>query len=213
MKTSISKFLLFLISLLLVLSLSLLLVVPKAILLDKLLSERGIHLLAGRVDEGVADVSFEKLRVFYGGEEVLDLDRAVLSFSPAGLKAEGRCGSGRAYLRLGWGKTLEIKLRDFACSPFFRSASAKLLVSEGLHGKLKISGLRVRGVEIDSVSMSFKGETFDGSISYMGMTLSGGGRFRLRRSIRRSPVDAIFKGKMGTLLVKGTLSNISVQLK
>ncbi|WP_457600032.1 hypothetical protein [Hydrogenivirga sp.] len=213
-KISISKLLLLFGSTVLLVFIYALFAVPKAVVLDRVLSEQGLHLMAGRVEEGVLSLSFERFRLYSRGTEILNLDKLGMALSPSGLRMSGTCAEGRLYLSVGWDRSLKLELKDFRCSPFFEEAEGNLRLSEGIFGRLRLVGIEGRGIRIDSASLDFRGENFNGDIVYAGMTLTGGGRIRLdRENPENTLIDASFKGSIGTVVVKGTLKNISVQLR
>ncbi len=207
----------FLITLLIFISfLTVLFSFPKALLIDRFLMERGIHLIASRAEEGLTDVSLENVRVFYGKEEVARFGKLELRIGLLGLEVEGKCNGGRGKLNLGYlNRDLEVDLKSLRCLRRVGEVNGKLLISDGsLKGDLSVSDLRLEGLKIASLRLRFMGRNFEGDIDYMGMNLRGGGSLKLDlNKPENSSLRASFRGEIGTLLVEGKLSKISVQLR
>lgn len=210
-RTSIFKVFIFLLVTITIFLVSLLFAVPKSVLLDKLLSQRNVHLFADRVEEGALGFSLEGVRVLYGSMSVFRFDRLSLGLYPVGVKMLGTCEGGSLLARMSGSLSLEIK--NFTCSGLVKRAEGRLVISEGVRGRLRLEGLSLRGVSVDAIELEFTGESFKGVIDYAGMTLTGGGRIKLKKELANSSLDASFRGNLGTLTLKGTLKNISVQLR
>ncbi len=188
---------------------------PKAVVLDSLLSRFGLSLLAQRVEERTFTVLFEGVSLYRGGERLAQMEKLSLSITPLGISLSGRCGGGSLALRLRWRRELELHLKRATCISGFRSLEGKIRLSEGsVWGRLKAKGVELRGLNLDSADLDFEGESFKGRLLYGGMELRGGGRLRLNlKNPDRTYVDASFKGSLGTVHLRGRLSSISVQMR
>jgi hypothetical protein len=214
MKTTISKISLLLILFILTLSVGLLVATPKAVLLDKSLNRVGINLLAQKVNEQLFAVSLEEVEVFYRNLRLAELDRLSFELTLTGLRLSGFCGNGSVLSRLGWSGVLEIHMKRFKCSELFQEAEGKIELKKDIWGNLHLRGLKLRGFEIEEVKLSFKGKSFEGSLTYGGMTFTGGGSLELsRENIRSSRINATFRGELGQIVLRGSLSNISAELR
>jgi len=73
--------------------------------------------------------------------------------------------------------------------------AGKLVLEEGLRGRISLRGVSFRGLELSALDLEFEGERFRGTLSYMGMELRGGGRIRVNREdLLSSEVSARFRG-------------------
>lgn len=214
MKTSTSKVLLSLLILFLLTGLVLIFAFPKSVFMDRLLTERGVYLLPSRVEEGIAHVSFEDLKVFFRNEPIGRFNRARVGLSPTGVNLSAICGNGRINARFGIG-SLRLDLSSADCFEHVGTASGKLELKENkLRGRLVVRDLVMKNLRIDSLKLTFKGRNFDGEIGYMGMKLVGGGTLKIDpRNIENTEINAEFRGSVGKLIVKGKLTNISVRLR
>ena len=212
---TISKLILTVFIFILLLLLSGLYGIPKAVIIDRLLMERGIYLLAGKVRETPLSIELEKARIFLRDEELGRFEKLKLSLRPFALNITGKCRKGVFSSTLSAGGDLEIKLRNLDCVKRVQSASGKLKIEgDKIFGNIEVKGLKVPGASIDSANFEFKGQDFKGKITYLGMTLTGGGKVKINpKNLRESTIDARFQGKLGNLVVRGTLGNISVRAR
>ncbi len=186
--------------------------VPKAVLLDLALAKANIFLLPREVKEGPLWVRFSDARVFFRGKEVSQVKTLSLDMSLQGLKLKALCsGSLQALVKISGG--VEAALSNFDCLKDVSSIGGSIRLKEDkLFGKIYIRGIKVQGVEIESLSLDFKGERFRGTIRAMGMVFEGGGTFKLNKAnLEKSSVSAQFSGKLGRIVLSGSLSNPSVR--
>ena len=106
-------------------------------------------------------------------------------------------------------------MRNLKCLERIDFIEGNLRLKEGrLFGRVSMRGLGLRGLKVDRLSLEFKGGRFEGTVESGGMELRGGGTLRLRLDrLEDSEVNALFKGKIGSLSVKGKLKSPSVQLR
>ena len=193
---------------------SLLNLLPKSILLDRALTQAGVYLIPSSVKEGITDVVMKEVRVFRGNEELGKVDKAVLRLGFGGVRSRFVCGKGEGSVGLSWSGVVRAKFRDFACLSYVGSLSGDLKIAGGVFGKVSIKGLKVQGVDVESLRLEFSGKTFKGDITYMGMKLSGGGELRLKRDkLEDSEINATFKGSLGNLIIRGKLKNPQVRVR
>jgi len=131
-----------------------------------------------------------------------------------GLQLSGYCPSGHIEAHVSLNGNLDLKLDKVECLKIAKELNGNIRYGDSLYGSITAKGVTVRGVNIDSIELNFRGESFEGKIVYMGTILKGGGKIKLNpENIENSRISAQFKGSVGTLLVKGRLSNISAQIR
>ncbi len=185
---------------------------PKYLFLESLLQKNRIFLLSQGVEEDVNKVTFGKGRVFVGNEELASFDRLELALVPFGVKAEILCKGKASEVIYGLSGEIKISLRDFSCSKSVKLLRANLRISDGIYGTLHAEGVSNRNLQLDKISLNFRGESFTGSVSYLGMELKGSGKLKLnRKNPLKSRVSALFKGKGISVEVVGSLENLSVR--
>ena len=83
-----------------------------------------------------------------------------------------------------------------------------------IFGKVYLRKLEIKGIDVDSIDLKFKGRRFEGSIEYRGMKLKGGGDIRLKPTkLEDSELNAVFRGSVGRFTLKGKLGNLNIQLR
>ena len=210
--THFSKYLSLLLLFLLLCGVALFWTVPKAVLLDLALAKANVFLLPREVKEGPLWVRFSDARVFFKGKEVSQVKTLSLDISLQGLRLRALCsGSLQALVKISG--EVEANFSNFDCLKEVSSIGGSIKLKEDkLFGKVHIRGINAEGVEIESLSLDFKGKRFRGTIRAMGMVFEGGGTFKLNRAdLRRSSVNAQFSGELGRIVLSGSLSNPSVR--
>jgi hypothetical protein len=82
---------------------------PKFLLLDRALMERGIYLIAQGVEEGLFHVKLSKVQVYDKNSKLAELDSVVFSIKPFYLSLKGTCQGGSLETRLSLNKKIEIE--------------------------------------------------------------------------------------------------------
>ncbi len=187
---------------------------PKAVLVDRLLTERGITLIAHSVRESFTSVELEEVRVFRGNEELSTLSALRLNIEPGGLRLKGVCGSGYAELRVGWFSGRDFTAERFTCLRDVEELEGRLSLGKGIEGRLSVRGVSVKGVSLEGVELEFRGSEFSGRITYMGMELEGSGRIRFsEEDPLKSEVSARFSGGLGAVVVTGRLEALRAEIR
>ncbi|WP_461828772.1 hypothetical protein [Aquifex sp.] len=193
-------------------ALGILLLFPKYLFLESLLQKNRIFLLSQGVKEDINKVTFGKGRVFVGNEEIASFDRLELALVPFGVKAEILCKGKTSEIQYGLSGEIEISLRDFSCTKSVKLLRANLRISDGIYGTLHAEGVSNKNLQLDKISLNFRGESFTGSVSYLGMELKGSGKLKLnRKNPLKSKVSALFRGNGISVEVVGSLENLSVR--
>ena len=185
---------------------------PKYLLLDSFLQKNKIFLLSSGVKEDINKITFGKGRVFVRNEEIASFDRLELALVPFGVRAKILCKGKSSEVFYGLSGEIEISLRDFSCTKSVKLLRADLKISDGIYGTLHAEGVSNKNLSLDKISLNFRGESFTGSVSYLGMELKGSGKLKLnRKNPLKSRVSALFKGNGISVEVVGSLENLSVR--
>ena len=213
MRKTFSELLSLLLLSLLLIAVFLVLGIPKAVLIDRFLMERGIFLLAGEVNEGITDLKLSDVRIIASGKEVASLEKLSAKLTLGGISLEGRCGKGDLRAKVGWGRSLSLRAKDFACVKDLEVVDADLKIGEGIKGKVNIRGLDTGIVTVDSIELNFRGEDFDGKVIYGKFEFTGKGRVKLnKKDPLSSSLRAEFSGAIGRVVISGTLKNPTVKM-
>jgi len=192
-----------------------LLSIPKSIILDRLLREKGVDIVPERVEEGLLGVRFERVKVLFRNEPVGRLDSLRVTLGWKGVYFLARCGGGSLEGRVGFSGNISLKAKDFRCVETIRNLEGNLSLEGGrLFGNLLVEGLKLKGVSVDRVSLEFKGKRFEGVIERDSLKFKGSGSLELRpESIEESEVSGIFKGDLGNLILGGKLGSPTLLLR
>ncbi len=187
---------------------------PKFILLDHLLSRRGVYITAGDVEESILSVDLKDVRVSTDRGEILRMDRSRFGVAFEGVYWRGVCGNGTLRVLRTWGGGLKVSAVRFPC---FRGASmvdADIEVGNGIWGDLNLEGLDLRGVVVDRIDLKLEGDRFTGSVRAQGTELRGRGRFRFDPEDPASTyAEGTFRGNGLTLQVRGEIGNMNLQIR
>ena len=187
---------------------------PKGVLVDRLLTEKGVDLIAREVREDLDGIDLRNVRIFLNSKELASFERLSLRIGFGGLELRGSCGSGHARLAVSWSGGGSFLAEKLGCVRGVEEVRGKLSLEEGIRGKLSLRGVSFRGVELSALDLTFEGKRFRGTLNYMGMELSGGGRIQLnRKDLLSSEVSARFSGDVGTLVVSGKLRSLRAQIQ
>lgn len=187
---------------------------PKGALIDRFLAKKGIGMMVREAREDLAGIAFRDVRLFLNSEELASFASLRLQVGIGGLELEGSCGSGRARIEMDWFGTGSFSADRLNCIRGVEEIAGKLVLEEGLRGRISLRGVSFRGLELSALDLEFEGERFRGTLSYMGMELRGGGRIRVNREdLLSSEVSARFRGDVGTLVLSGKLRSLRAQIQ
>ncbi len=213
MKKTFSEILLLLLITLILVGTFLILGLPKAILIDRFLMERGIFILAGNVHEGITDLRLSDVRIIASGKEVARLDRMRAKLTLTGVYLEGNCSKGDVKVKVGWSRSLSLRAQEFTCARDIERVDADVRIGEGIKGKVSIRGLDTGIVTVDSIELNFKGKDFEGKVVYGKFEFSGKGQVKLNKEDPlNSSLRAEFSGAIGRVIISGTLKNPTVKM-
>jgi len=186
---------------------------PKFLLLDRVLMERGIYLMAHGVEEGLFHVKLSKVQVYDKSSKLAEFDSAVFSIKPFYLSLRGTCQGGSLETKLFLNKKIEIEGKNFGCLRGARVKFVSLELMDGIRGKIELEDLRLRDMKVDGLTVEFKGRTFSGRGKVLDYLVVGDGVVSFNRA---NPLSSSINGKltgMGlNLQISGTLQNPSVEV-
>ena len=186
---------------------------PKFLLLDRVLMERGIYLMAHGVEEGLFHVKLSKVQVYDKSSKLAEFDSAVFSIKPFYLSLRGTCQGGSLETKLFLNKKIEIEGKNFGCLRGARVKFVSLELMDGIRGKIELEDLRLRDMKVDGLTVEFKGRTFSGRARVLDYLVVGDGVVSFNRA---NPLSSSINGKltgMGlNLQISGTLQNPSVEV-
>jgi len=186
---------------------------PKFLLLDRALMERGIYLMAQGVEEGLFRVKLSKVQVYDKSSKLAELDSVVFSIKPFYLSLKGTCQGGSLETRLSLNKKIEIEGKSFGCLKGARIKFVSLELVDGIRGKLELEDVRLKDMKVDGLTVEFKGRTFSGQAMVLDSLVVGDGVVSFNRA---DPLRSSINGKligMGlSLQLSGTLQNPSVEV-
>jgi hypothetical protein len=186
---------------------------PKFLLLDRVLMERGIYLMAQGVEEGLFHVKLSKVQVYDKSSKLAELDSAVFSIKTFYLSLKGTCQGGSLETRLFLNKKIEIEGKSFGCLKGARVKFVSLELTDGIKGKLELEDLRLKDLKVDGLTVEFKGKTFSGQARVLDSLVVGDGVVSFNRT---DPLRSSINGKligMGlSLQLSGILQNPSVEV-
>jgi hypothetical protein len=186
---------------------------PKFLMLDRVLMERGIYLMAQGVEEGLFHVKLSKVQVYDKNSKLAELDSVVFSIKPFYLSLKGTCQGGSLETRLSLNKKIEIEGKSFGCLKGARVKFVSLELMDGIRGKLELEDIRLKDMKVDGLTVEFKGRTFSGQARVLDSLVVGDGVVSFNRA---DPLRSSINGKligMGlSLQLSGTLQNPSVEV-
>jgi len=186
---------------------------PKFLLLDRALMERGIYLMAQGVEEGLFHVKLSKVQVYDKSSKLAELDSVVFSIKPFYLSLKGTCQGGSLETRLSLNKKIEIEGKSFGCLKGARVKFVSLELMDGIRGKLELEDIRLKDLKVDGLTVEFKGRAFSGQARVLDSLVVGDGVVSFNRA---DPLRSSINGKligMGlSLQLSGTLQNPSVEV-
>jgi hypothetical protein len=186
---------------------------PKFLLLDRVLMERGIYLMAQGVEEGLFHVKLSKVQVYDKSSKMAELDSAVFSIKPFYLSLKGTCQGGSLETKLFLNKKIEIEGKNFGCLKGARVKFVSLELMDGIKGKLELEDIRLKDLKVDGLTVEFKGRTFSGRARVLDSLVVGDGVVSFNRT---DPLRSSINGKligMGlSLQLSGILQNPSVEV-
>jgi hypothetical protein len=186
---------------------------PKFLLLDRVLMERGIYLMAQGVEEGLFHVKLSKVQVYNKSSKMAELDSAVFSIKPFYLSLKGTCQGGSLETRLFLNKKTEIEGKSFGCLKGARVKFVSLELMDGIRGKLELEDLRLKDLKVDGLTVEFKGRTFSGRARVLDSLVVGDGVVSFNRTDPlRSSINGKLTGMGLSLQLSGNLQNPSVEV-
>ena len=186
---------------------------PKFLLLDRVLMEKGIYLMAQSVEEGLFHVKLSRVQVYDKSSKLAEFDSVVFSIKPFYLFLKGTCQGGSLEAKLFLNKKIEIEGKNFGCLRGARVKFVSLEIMDGIKGKLELEDVRLKDLKVDGLTVEFKGRTFSGQARVLDSLIVGDGIVSFNRADSlRSSINGKLTGMGLNLQLSGTLQNPSVEV-
>jgi len=186
---------------------------PKFLLLDRVLMEKGIYLMAQSVEEGLFHVKLSRVQVYDKSSKLAEFDSVVFSIKPFYLSLKGTCQGGSLEAKLFLNKKIEIEGKNFGCLRGARVKFVSLEIMDGIKGKLELEDIRLKDLKVDGLTVEFKGRTFSGQARVLDSLIVGDGIVSFNRADSlRSSINGKLTGMGLNLQLSGTLQNPSVEV-
>jgi len=186
---------------------------PKFLLLDRVLMEKGIYLMAQSVEEGLFHVKLSRVQVYDKSSKLAEFDSVVFSIKPFYLFLKGTCQGGSLEAKLFLNKKIEIEGKNFGCLRGARVKFVSLEIMDGIKGKLELEDIRLKDLKVDGLTVEFKGRTFSGQARVLDSLIVGDGIVSFNRADSlRSSINGKLTGMGLNLQLSGTLQNPSVEV-
>ena len=212
MKKTFSNILLALLMVIIFSSVTVVALVPKAILIDRILMEKGIFLVGEKVVEGFTSISIKDAVIYSGGKKIISFDSLKAGLVFGGLGLEGKCGKGSLEAVVGLGGNIRLKAREFTCAVGVEKFTGDISMDSGIRGRAILEGIDTGVVTIDRIDLVFRGKTFEGKVLYGKFEFEGKGDLKIKRGdLLGSSIRAEFTGPLGRMVIGGTLRNPSVR--
>jgi hypothetical protein len=186
---------------------------PKFLLLDRVLMEKGIYLMAQSVEEGLFHVKLSRVQVYDKSSKLAEFDSVVFSIKPFYLSLKGACQGSSLEAKLFLNKKIEIEGKNFGCLRGARVKFVSLEIMDGIKGKLELEDIRLKDLKVDGLTVEFKGRTFSGQARVLDSLIVGDGIVSFNRADSlRSSINGKLTGMGLNLQLSGTLQNPSVEV-
>ena len=186
---------------------------PKFLLLDRVIMEKGIYLMAQSVEEGLFHVKLSRVQVYDKSSKLAEFDSVVFSIKPFYLSLKGTCQGGSLEAKLFLNKKIEIEGKNFGCLRGARVKFVSLEIMDGIKGKLELEDIRLKDLKVDGLTVEFKGRTFSGQARVLDSLIVGDGIVSFNRADSlRSSINGKLTGMGLNLQLSGTLQNPSVEV-
>lgn len=214
-KSSALRFLLFSILTLFALTLIIMITFPKYLLLDNLLSSKGIFLFPKTVKEGLTSIELTSVSLYDKNSRIGRFEKIKVQLTPSGIKLSGKDKKG--FLEVSYNllnRSYSIKAKDLESFDRFSVEEAAIEIGNQIQGTLKVRGIKVTAISLDSVNIDFKGKTFE--VEAKGDTVNSRGAGVIVVN-NKNPFDSTLNGEIVDrgikIIVSGTLKNLKFDLK
>jgi len=207
------KIFLYLFTLIVVSLLTLYLFLPKYIIIDYFLSEKGIFLIPESVHERWDKIDLKKVSVYLTDRKEAYFDKLVAKIDIDALRVIGECGKGRILLEIRPSQ-YNVKAKDFTCLSRFEKVEGNVgITGEEIKGRVLLEGFKIQGKNVEYVDITLNGDKIDAIMKVDGFDLKGSGTFKFNpddpmASTINVRIEGIIKA-----IISGTVRNPSVSLR
>ncbi|WP_448588079.1 hypothetical protein [Thermocrinis sp.] len=210
MKSNIKKILLFFFLLVLTLFILAFFTMPKFLIIEKILLQRGIYILAEDVEEGLFHVKLSKVQAYSKQSRIGSFDSIGFYLRPFYLLAKGKCGEGQLEVKVFPSKKVQINGKNLRCFEKLYVNSINVEFKDYILGRAEFSSLKLPNLTVEEIKFNFKGRSFDAEAKTFGMSLVGGGVVSFGREVS---INGQLTGIGTRFLISGPLSSPSFEVQ
>ncbi len=187
--------------------------VPKYIILDYLLSQKGIFLVPESVHERWDKIDLKKVSVYVMNEKEAYFDKLVAKVDVDAIRIIGECKGGYMALEIRPFR-YNIKSDKFGCLSRFSKVEGNVNIEgEEIRGKVLLEGFKIQGRNVEYIDISLNGDKVNAVMKIDGFDLKGSGRFKFNPDDPMSSrinlrIEGIIKAT-----ISGTVREPSVSLQ
>jgi len=187
---------------------------PKFLLIDKILSQKGIYMTAKSVQEKLFSIELKNVSFYDRNSKLMDFEKINISIIPFSIKLTGKSSSGFVeinyyYLK----KQYNIKARQLKTLNLFTIQDADIDLGKDIKGNLTIKNLNSAGLKLETIILNFKGRTFNIKLQDRGIESSGSGIITIAKDIIDSQLNAEVLYGGYRIIFSGTLQNLKISPK
>lgn len=188
---------------------------PKFILLDQILSKNGIYLMAKSVRESLFGIEFKNVVIYEKNSKIAYFEKLDIRLNPFFLSLIGKDSEGFIDVKYYFLKNeYTIKCKELKSFEKFFIKEADLKLGNEIKGNLIIKKIKLRGFELDKLSIDFKGKIFDAHTEDRNFNFRGNGILEINKNnLLNSKLTGEMIDNNLKILISGTLKNLSFDLK
>ncbi|WP_148209101.1 hypothetical protein [Thermocrinis albus] len=178
--------------------------IPKFLILDRFLAEKGVYLLAQKVQEGPLSLRLSSVKIYLDNRLWSHWDYLEVSPSLGGIKVIGKCSTGsmEVFLGIGWWR---VEGKEVRCIKDLNIKKVNLHVAEGMTGVFEGDIKDPYGLMAENLVINFKGKVFDLRAKVMGTEVAGSGQ------IVGDKINAVLISEGTRYLLSGNWKNLRIQ--
>ena len=152
--------------------------IPKYIIIDYFLSQRGVYLIPESVHERWDKVDLKRVNVYVMNEREAYFDKLVAKVDIDAIRIIGECKGGYISLEIKPFR-YNIKSDKFGCLSRFSKVEGNVSIKgEEIRGKVLLEGFKIQGRNVEYVDISLEGGKVKAVMKIDGFDLKGSGRFK-----------------------------------
>jgi len=187
---------------------------PKFLLVDKILSQKEIYIIAKSVKEKLLSIELRDVSLYDKTSKLMDFEKVNISVIPFSIKLKGNSASGLVEVNYYFFKNkYSIKARNLKTLNLFTIQDADIDLGKDIKGNLTIKNLNSAGLKLETIILKFKGKTFDVKLQDKDIQSSGSGMITVAKDIIDSQLNAEVLYGGYRIIFSGTLKNLKIDFK